>query len=217
MMKSALNISGRHDSGMTTPLMSSSAIPGGQGFGAKDAFIPAGEMDETERRIAEEVAGSEGQTDSWENLESTDVPVELQRALDSGEAAVLFWRALIMPVRPQKKSRGGILLVDESQQNAQYLTYIGKVVALGPLWCEGPNFAVYDTPRSWLRRLVDRITGRPGEQRPRWMPDLSPGDWVIYGRHAGQRVEYKGIKFLLVNDDEKLMKIASPEGWRIYS
>jgi hypothetical protein len=30
-------------------------------------------------------------------------------------------------------------------------------------------------------------------------------------------VEYKGVKFLLVNDDDKLMKIRGPEGWRIYT
>jgi len=181
------------------------------------AFMPERQMSDDEQRIADEVAGAGEDPDIWENVDNTAIPEELQRDLDSGAAAVLFWRALIMPVRPEKKSKGGIVLVDESRQNAQYLTYIGKVIALGPLWCEGPNFSVYDQPRSWTRRLIDRVTGRPGEQRPRWMPDLQPGDWVIYGRHAGQRVEYRGVKLLLVNDDEKLMKIASPEGWRIYS
>lgn len=164
-----------------------------EGFGA-DAFTPTRALTSEEKRIVEE-AGIDGNSDdNWENLEDTKVPEDLQYDLNSGDASVLYWRALIMPVRPQKKSRGGILLVEESRENAQYLTYIGKIVALGPLWCKGANFQGADS-----------------------LPELKPGDWVLYGRHAGQRVEYKGVKFLLVNDDDKLMKIRSPEGWRIYT
>lgn len=172
------------------------------GFGtdipiAPGAFLPPRELTDEEQRISSELNGGDSSPDSWENLENTDVPKDLQADLDSGEASVLYWRALIMPVRPQKKSKGGIILVDESRQNAQYLTYIGKIVALGPLWGQGANFKT-DSPLKIL-------------------PQLKPGDWVLYGRHAGQRVEYKGVKLLLVNDDDKLMKIRSPEGWRIYT
>lgn len=169
------------------------AIQMGEGFGA-DAFKPARALTSEEERIVEEAGVDGNSDDNWENLEDTKVPDDLQADLDSGDASVLYWRALIMPVRPQKKSRGGILLVEESRENAQYLTYIGKIVALGPLWCKGANFQGADN-----------------------LPELKPGDWVLYGRHAGQRVEYKGVKFLLVNDDDKLMKIRSPEGWRIYT
>lgn len=171
---------------------------GAEGFGVDAAFTPARELTSEEERIVE-AAGIDGNhDDNWENLEDTKVPEDLQADLNSGAASVLYWRALIMPVRPQKKSRGGILLVEESRENAQYLTYIGKIVALGPLWCKGANFQGDDE-----NKLAD--------------PALKPGDWVLYGRHAGQRVEYKGVKFLLVNDDDKLMKIRSPEGWRIYT
>lgn len=184
-----------------------------RGFGT-GAFAPARALTNEEERIVEE-AGTDGNSDdNWENLEDTRVPEDLQADLDSGDASVLYWRALIMPVRPQKKSRGGILLVEESRENAQYLTYIGKIVALGPLWCEGANFSAYEEiPTSSVWR---RITGKATFQRKKKV-DLKPGDWVLYGRHAGQRVEYKGVKFLLVNDDDKLMKIRSPEGWRIYT
>lgn len=165
-----------------------------QGFGVAETgpFMPTRDLTDEEQRIAEE-SGAEADPDSWENLENTVVPHDLQTDLDSGAASVLFWRALIMPVRPQKRSRGGILLVEESRAAAQYLTYIGKIVALGPLWCKGASFKGVE------------------------VPELKSGDWVLYGRHAGQRVEYKGVKFLLVNDDDNLMKIRAPEGWRIYT
>lgn len=172
-----------------------SSIP--TGIGAS-AFTPVRALTSEEERIVEESGVDGNHDDNWENLEDTKVPEDLQADLDSGVASVLYWRALIMPVRPQKKSRGGILLVEESRENAQYLTYIGKIVALGPLWCKGANFQGDDD---------NKLAG----------PTLKPGDWVLYGRHAGQRVEYKGVKFLLVNDDDKLMKIRSPEGWRIYT
>lgn len=149
-----------------------------------------------EKQIQREIVGDPGE-DTWENLETTQIPQELQADLDAGRASVLYWRALIMPVRQAQKSKGGIVMVTESRENAEYLTYIGKIVALGPLWCKGPNFQTDDP-------LVT-------------LPKLAPGDWVLYGRHAGQRVEFKGIKLLLVNDDDKLMKIASPDGWRIYA
>lgn len=163
-------------------------------FEPPDPFMPPRALTEEEERIALEAVGDTSDPDNWENLENTEVPKDLQADLDSGQASVLYWRALIMPVRPQKKSRGGIILVEESRDNAQYLTYIGKIVALGPLWCKGANFQGDDDK-----------------------PELKAGDWVLYGRHAGQRVEYKGVKLLLVNDDDKLMKIRSPEGWRIYT
>lgn len=169
------------------------AEPAGGALGART-------ISAEEQRIVDELnagkAPGEGVDDLWQNAEETELPADLQADLDSGEAGVLFWRALIMPVAPSKRSKGGIIMVAESIENTQYLTYLGKIIALGPLWCRSGQFADEDRAR---------------------LPQLKPGDWVIYGRHAGQRVEYKGVKLLLVNDDEKLMKIRSPEGWRIYS
>ena len=176
---------------------------------------------EEQRRIGAAVAGVD--PDAWENEEDQDIPADLKADLESGAASVLFWRALIMPVRPRSKSKGGLILVEESQQAQQYLTYIGKVIALGPLWCRGPSFEQYIdgwqqsqmNHRSFFSWLLNRPAVKLGA-KVRNEGLVQVGDWVIYGRHAGQRVEYKGVKLLLVNDDEKLMKIGSPEGWRIY-
>jgi co-chaperonin GroES (HSP10) len=189
--------------------------PAQTGFGKLGIIGEGRALSGDEQRIAEEIAGTTAE-DLWQNVEGTSVPADLLADLASGAAGVLFWRALIMPVRPLEKSKGGIVLVHESQENAQYLTYIGKLIAIGPLWCDGPNFAQYGREPGLLERLRRRVFGAR-DQVPAWRPELAPGDWVIYGRHAGQRVEYKGVRFLLVNDDEKLMKIRSPAGWRIYS
>lgn len=185
------------------------------GFGVENAFAPLEASLESGDSPIDLVGDVDGLEDNWENLEDTKVPVDLQADLDAGLASVLYWRALIMPVRPQKKSRGGLILVEESRANAQYLTYIGRVVALGPLWCTGPNFGPQTDRRSWFRRTLDRFAGVADPQFQRDV--IKSGDWVLYGRHSGQRVEYRGVKMLLVNDDDKLMKIRSPEGWRIYT
>ena len=37
------------------------------------------------------------------------------------------------------------------------------------------------------------------------------GDWVIFGRYAGSRFKIEGGEVRLLNDDEVLARIASPE------
>src|SRR5258706_15339238 len=99
-----------------------------EGFGADGgAFLPPRELTSEEERIVEEARVDGKHDDNWENLEDTKVPQDLQADLDSGVASVLYWRAPIMPVRPQKKSRGGVLLLEESRENAPYLTHIRQI------------------------------------------------------------------------------------------
>jgi co-chaperonin GroES (HSP10) len=44
----------------------------------------------------------------------------------------------------------------------------------------------------------DRDTGK------KWKSEILPkiGDRVTYGKYAGQKIVVKGVKFLLLNDDE---------------
>jgi co-chaperonin GroES (HSP10) len=37
------------------------------------------------------------------------------------------------------------------------------------------------------------------------------GDYVAFGRFAGQKLTHKGVKLLLVNDDEILAVVPNPE------
>jgi co-chaperonin GroES (HSP10) len=78
------------------------------------------------------------------------------------------------------KTAGGILLPDTSKDNEEYLTAHGTVCAMGDL------------------AYRDRDTGE------RWKSGVLPqiGDRVTYGKYAGQKIVVKGVKFLLLNDDE---------------
>lgn len=137
------------------------------------------------------------------NPEDTKVP--------EGHPVPLLWRVLVMPVQPRKKSAGGLILTTTTQENEAHLNYIGKVVAIGPLagksekflnpeWEEGP----------WS-------PGSPKANLPQYLWSVKVGDWIVYGRYAGQRMECRGVKLLMVNDDEILGVIADPEGFRVYA
>ena len=48
----------------------------------------------------------------------------------------------------------------------------------------------------------------------RW--NVKVGDWVIYGRYSGMPKEFKGMKFLTINDDDITDVIPSPDGFKIH-
>lgn len=128
----------------------------------------------------------------WQNPEDTKIP--------GGLPEPTLWRVLIMPVQPRRKSKGGIILVDATQDSEAHLTYLGKIVALGPIAGKKDEFrdALSKTPEVY-----------------HW--DFKVGDWVMFGRHGGQRIEFKGVKLVMIADDEIMAKLPNgPEGYRIY-
>ena len=100
----------------------------------------------------------------------------------------LNWKVLVQPNQVKTKTAGGLHLPTISQDNEEYLTAHGTVCALGDL------------------AYRDRDTGK------RWRADVSPkvGDRITYGKYAGQKLVVKGVKFLLLNDDEILATISDP-------
>ena len=92
----------------------------------------------------------------------------------------LNWKVLVQPNQVKTKTSGGILLPESSKDNEEYLTAHGAVCALGDL------------------AYRDRDTGK------RCRSEICPkvGDRVTYGKYAGQKLVVKGVKFLLLNDDE---------------
>lgn len=98
------------------------------------------------------------------------------------------WRILLLPYQGKKKSEGGILLTTETQEKERVATVCGYVLKVGPL----------------AYKDLDKFG-----------PDAEPwckkGDWVIFGRYAGSRFKIEGGEVRLLNDDEILAKIASPE------
>lgn len=156
-------------------------------------------MDRIEEAIAQisgERYAADGDADIWANPEDTVVPEDLPTPAK--------WHITVMPVEPPKKSKGGIVLAGVTREAEAHLQIIGKIVAIGPLAFRSWKFAA--DWRDYLRILF----GRPVS----WAPKV--GDWIVYGRYVGQRSEFRGKRFIVMNDDEFNAIARSPEGFRIY-
>ena len=89
---------------------------------------------------------------------------------------------LIRPVSAKKKSKGGIIIPDKLQDDLSYLTTVGRVIKVGDL------------------AYGDQSKFPTGH----WCKE---GDYVCYGKHAGTKLFYKGIRLILLFDDQIIMKV----------
>jgi co-chaperonin GroES (HSP10) len=96
------------------------------------------------------------------------------------------WRIVVLPFRPPKKTKSGIVLADQAVDRQNLATVCGYVVAVGEL-------AYGDT-----------------EKFPNG-PWCKKGDWIVFGRYAGARISIEGGEIRILNDDEVLATIADPE------
>lgn len=101
-----------------------------------------------------------------------------------------LWRMLVLPMKPKEVSKGGIVIAQAAQDAQRHLNYVGRVLKMGPL------------------------AGHSEKFRDRYR--VKEGDFVIYGRYAGQPMEFRGLRLLIVNDDEILARVRDPEALRIY-
>ena len=96
------------------------------------------------------------------------------------------YHVLVRPVSIKQETKGGILLPDSTREDMAYLTTVGKVVAIGDL------------------AYADEEKFNKG-------PWCKIDDYVCYGKHTGQKIKYKGIKYILLYDDQIIMRVESPK------
>jgi len=96
------------------------------------------------------------------------------------------YRLLVRPYSGPKKTKGGILMTESTQETIQMTTVVGLIVAMGDL----------------CYRDKDKFPTGP------WCKN---GDFVIYGRYAGSRFKTKYGEHRILNDDEIIAKINKPE------
>ena len=95
------------------------------------------------------------------------------------------WRILVLPFKMNEKTKGGVLLGQETIERQQVGSQCGNVLAMGPD-CYADK---------------DRFTEGP------W---CKVGDWIIFARYAGSRIEIEGGEVRLLNDDEVLATVQDP-------
>ena len=96
------------------------------------------------------------------------------------------YRMLILPFAPAEKTKGGIYLAKQTVDRERLTTVVGYIVALGP-----------DAYKD-LNKFPEG-------------PWCKEGDWVVFGRYAGARIQIDGGDLRLLNDDEILALIDDPE------
>ena len=96
------------------------------------------------------------------------------------------WRILVLPFKMGEKTKGGILMGQETIEKQQVASQCGNVLAMGP-----------DCYRD--------------QDRYKQGPWCKVGDWVMFARYAGSRIKIEGGEVRLLNDDEILATIKNPE------
>jgi len=96
------------------------------------------------------------------------------------------WRLVVLPFKPPKTTKSGLILAEKAVEKQQVATVCGYVVEVGPL-------AYADTEKfphgAWCKK----------------------GDWVVFARYAGARINIEGGEIRILNDDEVLATIKDPE------
>ena len=96
------------------------------------------------------------------------------------------WRMLVLPFKMKDKTKGGVILAEDTLERQQVASQVGLVMAMGPQ-CYKDKERYPEGP--WCKEK----------------------DWVMFARYAGSRIKIEGGEMRLLNDDEVLATIDSPE------
>ena len=96
------------------------------------------------------------------------------------------WRLLVLPFKMKEKTKGGVILAEDTLERQQIASQVGLVMAMGPQ-CYKDKERYPEGP--WCKEK----------------------DWVMFARYAGSRIKIEGGEMRLLNDDEVLATIDSPE------
>ena len=96
------------------------------------------------------------------------------------------WRLLVLPFKMKEKTKGGLMLAETTLEKQQVASQVGLVMAMGPD-CYKDKERYADGP--WCK----------------------VNDWIMFARYAGSRIKIEGGEMRLLNDDEVLATIDSPE------
>ena len=96
------------------------------------------------------------------------------------------WRMLVLPFKMKEKTKGGVILAEDTLERQQVASQVGLVMAMGPQ-CYKDKERYPEGP--WCKEK----------------------DWGMFARYAGSRIKIEGGEMRLLNDDEVLATIDSPE------
>ena len=95
------------------------------------------------------------------------------------------WRILVLPFKMDEKTKGGLIMNESTLEKQQVGSQVGNVLAMGP----------------------ESYTGKRFEKSGPW---CKLGDWVVFARYSGSRIQIEGGEVRLLNDDEVLAIVKDP-------
>jgi len=96
------------------------------------------------------------------------------------------WRLLVLPFKMNEKTKGGVIINESTLERQQVASQCGNVLAMG----------------SECYKDKERYPTGP------W---CKVGDWVVFARYAGSRINIEGGEVRLLNEDEVLAIVEDPE------
>lgn len=139
-----------------------------------------------ERKWEEEAANRESSLNDAYGEDGKLAPESINESVLDRIPRPTGWRIVLLPYRGAQKTKGGIVLADQTIERNQLTTVCAYVLRVGDLAYKDeskfPNGA-------WCKE----------------------GDWVIFGRYAGARLGIDGGEIRILNDDEILAVINDPE------
>jgi len=113
------------------------------------------------------------------------------------DATPILWRVMVRPRQPKRETASGIALAEETVEAQIYNTCVGEVLQVGSMAYAAITKAGLDLSRE--------------PHKPK------PGDWVLYGRYAGQKMELEDGSILLFLNDTDILAIAkNPNRFKAY-
>ena len=124
-----------------------------------------------------------------ENAEANQKEVDGYERIKTKESDKLprptGWRLVVLPFKMKEKTKGGLYIGQETIERQQIGSTCGLVLAMGPHCYDKEKFP--EGP--WCKK----------------------GDWIIFARYAGSRIQIDGGEVRMLNDDEVLATIDNPE------
>jgi len=91
------------------------------------------------------------------------------------------FRVLLKAREVDEKTKGGIILTDDSREAAKFSCVVSQVIGMG-------SDCYHDKSESWCKI----------------------NDWVLTAKYVGLKFKYEGVEYSMINDDEVLAVVPDP-------
>jgi co-chaperonin GroES (HSP10) len=124
-------------------------------------------------------------SNTQEEVEEVKQPEDMSESQIDQLPSPTGYRLLVMPFQGKTKTKGGIVLTKETVERERLASIVCYVLRVGP----------------------DAYSDKSRFQSA-WAAE---GDWVIIGRYAGAKIPIEGGEIRIINDDEVIATVSSPE------